>query len=807
MKRFAASMLLALLVLVGNPLDALAAKRPNIILIMADDLGFSDLGCYGSEIDTPNLDSLASGGLRFTQFYNTARCWPTRGALLTGYYAQQIRRDKLASSGQGSNGEPADRPAIKRGNRPAWAPLLPELLRPLGYRSYHVGKWHIDGMPLRNGFNHSYYMKDQGRFFNPKVHYRDDVKLPAVKPGTDFYNTTALGEHAERYLKEHAQQHKDKPFFLYLAFSAPHFPLHALPADIAKYKQRYKQGWDAIRDARWKKIQQMKLVGGELSEVEREVGPPYAFPDAIKKLGPGEVNRPLAWNTLSDEQRAFQASKMAIHAAMIDRLDQEVGRVLEQVRAMNAWDDTLILFLSDNGASAEIMVRDDGHDPQAAMGSAATYLCLGPGWSNACNTPFRRHKTWVHEGGNRTPLVVHWPNGTAARGELRQQVGHVIDVVPTLLEAAGGTKPQWESDQVPPWPGKSLLPVLAKDASLGERELWWAHDGHRALREGDMKIVAAKGEPWELFDLAKDPTESNNLAAAQSQRVKAMEAKWNGHARAFSLQANSSGLRPPATSKPAPLARTPKKKLILPGDVFFVNGREAFVMLPAKAKRTSPQPWVYYSPTLPGLPDRHEKWMHEQCLNAGIAVAGIDVGEGYGSPKARKLFDAMYQRVTTKYGLAKKTVLLGRSRGGLWMSSWAIRNTDKVAGIAGIYPVFDLRSYPGLKRAAGAFELSPAQLEQQLAEHNPIAKVDVLAKAGVPTFLIHGDVDKVVPLKHNSAAYVAKYKAAGAGEAVELEVAAGQGHNYWPGFFHSEKLVKFVIKRAKEGARPDAKSH
>ncbi len=490
-----------------------AAERPNVLLILADDLGFSDLGCYGGEIRTPHLDQLAADGLRFTQFHNTARCWPTRAALLTGYYAQQVRRDAL--------------PGIKVGPRPAWARLLPRMLAAQGYRSYHSGKWHIDGMPRGNGFDRSYYLKDQGRYFNPRVHFEDDRKLPPVAPGSDYYATTAIADHAIRCLTEHANQYAGHPFFHYLAFTAPHFPLHALPEDIARYKDVYRVGWEEIRRRRWKRVQELDIVEGTLSAVEREIGPPYHFPKALETLGPGEINRPLLWSELTGEQQEFQLAKMAIHAAMIDRMDREIGRVLGQLRAMDAMDNTLILFLSDNGASAEIMVRDDGHDPQAASGSAATYLCLGPGWSTSSNTPFRRHKTWVHEGGISTPLIAHWPRGIAARGELRRSPGHVIDIVPTILELAGAQ--QFADDappSAPPLPGRSLLPVFKTDERAANETLWWSHEGNRAIRTGDWKLVAAKGDAWELYDLARDRTETTNVASQHPQRVEHMSQAW-----------------------------------------------------------------------------------------------------------------------------------------------------------------------------------------------------------------------------------------------------------------------------------------
>ena len=490
--------------------------RPNVLLIMADDLGFSDIGCYGGEIETPNLDGLARDGLRFTQFYNTARCWPTRGALLTGYFAQQIRRDAVPGLPKGVRSGGG-------GTRPKWAKLLPAMLKPAGYRSYHSGKWHIDGMPVANGFDRSYYLKDQGRFFYPKIHWEDDRKLPEVKKDAGYYATDAIADHAVKCLEEHAEKHSAKPFFHYLAFTAPHFPLHALPEDIARYRERYRRSWKKVREARWERIRKIGIVTGQLSEVERDLGPPYHFPDALKKLGPGEVNKPLPWRELTEEQKEFQATKMAIHAAMIDRMDQAIGRVLVQLRKMGAFDNTLVFFLSDNGASAEIMVRTDGHDPAAPPGSGPSYLCLGPGWSTVSNTPFRRHKTWVHEGGCATPFIAHWPKGIKDRGQLRRAPGHVIDVVPTILELAGVKRLPADA---PKAPGHSLLPVFPADGPLKREYLWWFHGGHRAIRVGDWKLVAAKGDPWELYNLGDDRTEMKNLASSNPDKARELERAW-----------------------------------------------------------------------------------------------------------------------------------------------------------------------------------------------------------------------------------------------------------------------------------------
>lgn len=517
--KFALTLLFGL-ILAGT---ASAAGKPNVLFVLVDDMGYSDLGCYGSEIATPNLDTLAKEGLRFTQCYNTARCWSSRGCLLTGYYAQQIRRDEIPGMGGGGQGK-----------RPEWARLLPDYLKAAGYRSYHSGKWHIDGKALEGGFDRSYLLQDLGRYFSPRVLFEDDVKLPPVAKDSGYYATIAIADHAIKYLKEHAENHAGQPFFEYVAFNAPHFPLQALPEDIARYKDKYAAGWDVMRTQCYQRQKDLGLISTPLSRIERDLGPPYAFPAAMKILGPNEVNRPLPWDELTSGQREFQAKKMAIHAAMIDRMDRELGRILEQLRAMGAMDNTLIFFASDNGASAEIMVRDDGHDPAAQAGSAASHLCLGPGFSSLANTPLRRHKTWVHEGGISTPLIVHWPKGIAAHGELRHTPAHFIDMVPTILELAGISKPAvWKDQAMPPAPGHSLVKAFAQDTAISRNSLWWLHEGNRALRMGDWKIVAAKGDPWALYDLSKDRAEATDLAAQYPDQVRQMEQRWQAELEAM----------------------------------------------------------------------------------------------------------------------------------------------------------------------------------------------------------------------------------------------------------------------------------
>lgn len=538
--RFISLLLLPVFLICLMHSSASAASRPNVVFILADDLGYSDLGCYGGEIETPNLDGLAANGLRFTQFYNTARCWPTRGALMSGYYAQQIHRDALPEIGGGGQGV-----------RQPWARLLPDFLKPLGYRSYHSGKWHIDGKVLAAGFDRSLDMKNQGNFFTSQGNSINDepVTPPANEQG--YYATIATADHAIECLKDHAANHADQPFFHYIPFIAPHFPLHALPEDIAKYRDRYIEGWDKMRDSRFARQKELGITQTTLSKLEPEVGPPYAFPEAMEKLGPGEINRPLPWTDLTEEQRRFQATKMAIHAAMVDRMDQEIGRILAQLKSMGVYDNTLIFFASDNGASAEIMVRNGGHDPAAAPGSAATYLCLGPGFSSACNTPHRRHKTWVHEGGISTPLIAHWPKGIPAKNELRHSPAHVIDIVPTVLEIVGGQKPaDWQGQPIPEAPGHSLVPAFAADVTVPRESLWWLHEGNRALRVGDWKLVAAEGTPWELYDLKTDRAEQHNLASKMPEKVQEMAALWQKQTDDFiALTKKTLDLQPKAGAK------------------------------------------------------------------------------------------------------------------------------------------------------------------------------------------------------------------------------------------------------------------
>lgn len=500
------------------------ATPPNILIILADDLGYSDLGCFGGEIQTPNLDQLAANGLRFTQFYNTGRCWPSRSALLSGHYPQQIRMDP------------------PRGRLPAWARLLPHHLKSRGYRTYHAGKWHVMGAPkvvYDGGFDRSYLIGDDDRNFNPRAHFEDDVRLPAVTPGTGYFTSAEYSTRLVGYLDDHANRHASQPFLAYLAFTVPHFPLHAPEANIARIGDRYRDGWDLTRARRANRLHQLGIAHTPLPPLEPGIFPYWnvAQERLPVEIDPDETGRAVPWDSLNPAQQRFQSAKMTVHAAMIEHMDQQVGRVLDQVRKMGAFDNTLVLFASDNGASAEIINRGDRHTTGAIPGSAGSYLCLGPGWSSAANTPFRLHKSWNHEGGIATPLIVHWPAGIPERGTLRSTPAHLIDIVPTLLDITG-TSSVLPAD-APPLPGRSLRPAFASDTRIQREALYFHHDHNRALRVGDWKIVARRPDTnsWALHNLASDRSEQVDLAPLQPDRVRSMAALWSRLTEQFARDA------------------------------------------------------------------------------------------------------------------------------------------------------------------------------------------------------------------------------------------------------------------------------
>jgi arylsulfatase A-like enzyme len=492
--------------------EKLSGKRPNIMLVVMDDMGYSDLGCYGGEIDTPNIDRLANNGLRFTQFYNTGRCWPTRTTILTGYYAPQVSMD----------------PPV-RDYRASWQRMIPNYLKTTGYRNYHSGKWHIFNTKKPKeeaGFDITW-----GTEIEQMHHFFDGEN------GEEVFSATAITDHALECLDDHETNNKGTPFFHYLCYTTPHFPVQAEQKDIDKYMDRYNEGWDVMRERRHKRLTDMGIVNCELSDREPDVPAPHYLEHKEEwdaKYGPGEIEYAVPWDSLGDEQKRFQATKMAIHAAMVDRTDVELGRVIDKLKAMGELDDTLIMFISDNGASAEMMIRGLGHDPDAPAGSKMTHLCLGPGWSTCCNAPFRRHKIWVHEGGVATPLIASWPNGIKDKGELRHDMGHTIDFLPTLMDLAGVPKddiPQAEG--APPFPGNSLVPSMEKDGSVERDHIYFCHEGNRALRSGDWKLVneslvnrGTNDNPWALYDLSTDRCEMKNLADEMPEKRDELMKLW-----------------------------------------------------------------------------------------------------------------------------------------------------------------------------------------------------------------------------------------------------------------------------------------
>ncbi len=497
----------------ATALPAAPSKKPNFLLILADDMGFSDAGCYGGDIDTPNLDKLAANGLRFTQAYSTARCGPSRGSLLTGYYAQQTASDIMTP-----------------GNVPSFTQFIPNHLKPLGYRSYHSGKWHIRFTPKEGvGFDHSYTLLDEDRYFTPRRLDLDGKALPQPKPEDNYYSTVAISDYAVKFLKEHASEHKDDPFFMYLAPHSPHFPLHAMPEDIKHYEGRFTEGWDTARERKHARMKRMGIVNCPLAPREANMWTKWNTPDEelIAKIGPGEVMRAVPWETLTPEQKKFQRLKMAIHAAMITRMDTEIGKVLDQVKAMGAERDTVVIFLSDNGASSEQLIRGDGHDKNAPAGSANSYLGLGPGWATNSNTPLRLHKSWVNEGGISSPMIVTWPNGIKDKNKLRHNTCHFVDILPTLVDLAGGDANKNVPAGAPKLAGRSLASAFQKDGTAPHEYIYFNHSNNRAIRVGDWKLIATGTEgEWELYDLSKDRSELKNLASAQPDRAKKLAAMW-----------------------------------------------------------------------------------------------------------------------------------------------------------------------------------------------------------------------------------------------------------------------------------------
>jgi arylsulfatase len=498
------------------------AGRPNIVLIMADDMGYSDASCMGGEIPTPNLDRLAKEGVTFTQFYNTSRCCPTRAALMTGLYPHQAGVGHMTWLDTNLPGYRADLSHD--------TPTIAEILKPAGYANYMVGKWHLtnndtgdkpkDNWPRQRGFDRYYgTIKGSGSYYDPLMLVRENTP---VSPETDteyksdhYYYTDAIADESSRYIREHHAARADQPFFLYAAFTSPHWPLQAPEETIAKYKGKYDGGYAPIRAARLERMKSLGLV------------------DPRWELSP----QPDEWD--AQKNKAWEARCMEVYAAQIDRMDAGIGRILKSLEATDQLDNTLVVFLQDNGACDENTGRNQLHPRRGARGGvgtmpgpADTFLSYGRNWANVSNTPFRMYKHYVHEGGISTPLIVRWPAGVRRHGEFERQPGHLIDLVPTFCAVAGATYPkQFNGHDTPALPGVDLAPALAGGALERKSPIFFEHEGNRAVRDGKWKLVAkgVKG-PWELYDIDADRSEMHDLAAAQPDRVKSMAAAWQAWA-------------------------------------------------------------------------------------------------------------------------------------------------------------------------------------------------------------------------------------------------------------------------------------
>jgi arylsulfatase len=460
-----------------------AGERPNIVLIMADDLGFADLGCYGSEIATPNLDTLAENGLRFTQFYNTAKCHSSRVSLLTGLYCDQAGGAKLSRGA-----------------------TIAEVLSKAGYFTAMVGKWHLSKQPTDFGFQRYWgHLSGATNFFTGDKTFRlngEEWKVPDTLNGRPFYTTHAIGDFAVEFLEEATDA--DKPFLLYVAFNAPHYPLQAPEQAVRKYDGRYDGGWDRLRIERHKR----QLESGLLP--------------AKWKLSPRPDHVP-AWNSLTAKERQWEADRMEVFAAMVDVLDREVGRIVDFLKDKGIFDNTLILFCSDNGACPFERTRGryKPWDPKS-------YWTYDASWAHAGNTPFRLYKQNQHEGGISSPLIAHWPEGLKTkRGAVTDQPGHLVDFMATFIEVTGATYPRQIADRrIDPLRGKSLLPIFGGERRQGHETLYFHFGTDRALRQGPWKLVSAKLGKWELYNMNADRTELNDLSGQMPERVAAMQAEW-----------------------------------------------------------------------------------------------------------------------------------------------------------------------------------------------------------------------------------------------------------------------------------------
>ncbi|MFF5989972.1 arylsulfatase [Prauserella flavalba] len=509
-------------------------RKPDIVLVLADDMGFSDIGCYGGEVRTPNLDRLAASGARLTQFYNTARCSPSRASLLTGLHPHQTGIGILNYD---------DSPDGYSGTLNDSCVTLAEVLRPAGYGTYLSGKWHMsndlrnpsDAWPTRRGFDHFYgTLAGAGSYFQPATLTRgeENIEHEALEDG--FYYTDAISDNAVSFVRRHHDERADDPMFLYVAYTAPHWPLHALEEDVAKYAGRFSAGWDELRRERLRRLVEMGIIDENWDLTDRDPDVP-------------------AWEDAGNKE--WEALRMAVYAAQIDRMDQGIGRILDELEATGRLADTLFVFLSDNGGCAEEMPPDTAKDfvtafvdfapttrdgrevvpgnvPDLAPGPESTYATYGTAWANLSNTPFREYKHWIHEGGISTPFIVHWPQGLGTTPAVRTTPHQLTDVMATVLDVSGADYPErFEGRAVLPLEGHSMLPTLRGEPGDPARTLFWEHEGNAGARRGDWKLVRKYGLDWELYDMGRDRTELHDLAAEHPDIVAELAGAYEAWAK------------------------------------------------------------------------------------------------------------------------------------------------------------------------------------------------------------------------------------------------------------------------------------
>jgi arylsulfatase A-like enzyme len=493
--------------------------KTNILVILADDMGFSDLRCYGSEINTPHIDQLAENGIRFTQFYNSSRCCPSRASLLTGLYSHNTGMGWMTAADLGEEGYTGG-----INNR---CVTIPQLLKKAGYQNYMAGKWHVtyekytgeDGpkhnWPIQRGFDKFFgTLKGGGDYFDPPSLTIDNQHIESPE---NFYYTDAVSDTTVQYIKKHKTENPVLPFFMYVAYTAPHWPLHAKPEDIKKYQGTYMEGWDKLREKRFKNMIKQGILDSTTVLPQRD--------PAVQ-----------SWDSYSDEDKKWWDMRMAIYAAQIDCMDQGIGRIIETLKNTGQFENTLIVFLSDNGACDEAVPDLAKSKEWEDMGTQKSFETYRKPWAHFSNTPFRFYKKTEYEGGIRTPLIISWPD-KIEKPDIIHQVGHINDFMPTFFELAELEYPQtFNGNPIYPIKGKSLLPAI--EGEIFEREpLYWEHEACRAVRIGDWKLVALAGEApdyegeWELYNLAEDPTEINNLVKKYPEKAEELKQYWNKWAK------------------------------------------------------------------------------------------------------------------------------------------------------------------------------------------------------------------------------------------------------------------------------------